>query len=366
MCHHRSRHRSGFTLIELLVVIAIIGLLIAQLLPAVQKVRAAAARAKCMNNLKQLGLACHLHHDAYEVLPPGEVRPNSNGWYGPWPTSSPRYSSPYPLLFPYLELKALADLWQQWYSTTPSPNNVLWPAPGRGSLQAASPTILRCPADALPDDGQYDVSIVNSNYAPGNNATYPEGYFYGLTSYGFNWGTRLTPTAIYDDDTGDIKYPMPKDGVFYFNTKTRWLEITDGTSQTILAGERATYDSNWQVLFPSPGNSFDRRIWYYAKWGGEDHSARRAITPINYRIPNQYVANPPTTTAARNALRYDRLNAYGSLHGAGANFAFCDGSVKFVSENITLTTLQYLSTKAGAVPWPPGTPVELENLVEEY
>src|SRR5262249_57385669 len=99
------RGRTGFTLIELLVVIAIIGVLIGLLLPAVQKVRDAAARIQCSDHLKQLALACHNHHDAAQALPAGEVRKFSQAYYGPW--DGEVYGSYLVPLLPYVEQEAL-------------------------------------------------------------------------------------------------------------------------------------------------------------------------------------------------------------------------------------------------------------------
>jgi prepilin-type N-terminal cleavage/methylation domain-containing protein len=162
--------RRGFTLIELLVVIAIIAVLISLLLPAVQKVRAAAQRTQCLNHLKQLALACHNHHDAAQGLPAGAVlkssSPTTQAYFGPWDGET--YSSYLVPLLPYVEQEALYRLYRQGADSGQS--LAFWPEGGRGAVYAQPVSkVLRCPADALPGDG------VHQRNAPGEIASFPQG-----------------------------------------------------------------------------------------------------------------------------------------------------------------------------------------------
>jgi prepilin-type N-terminal cleavage/methylation domain-containing protein/prepilin-type processing-associated H-X9-DG protein len=323
MMRSRPRNRSAaFTLIELLVVIAIIGILLALLLPAVQKVRAAAARSQCANNLKQIGLACHNYHDANQAFP---TQTNS---VGAWVVQ----------LAPFLEQD---PFYQQWLATLTTSNPRLAQCQGGpNSLQATVIKTLICPADALPTPSAQLI-------APGQYG-YPDGLYSSLTSYGPNTGAR--GWASYYDP------PIIDDGVFLVDSLTnakpiRIADITDGTSSTILFGEGYHRDPLWKTfsdkcMWDASLNLDD--ITQMAAWDFEDGVARNASAEINWQLTPALVEGTftPFSPPCRD-LMYKRLGAYGSGHGGGANIGFADGSVRFVRDSISLKTLQALSTRAG-------------------
>jgi prepilin-type N-terminal cleavage/methylation domain-containing protein/prepilin-type processing-associated H-X9-DG protein len=328
--------RNGFTLIELLVVIAIIAVLIGLLLPAVQKVREAANRMSCSNNLKQLGVASHAYHDVFKRFPPGTNLPAALLL----PNATPPSRTPIPLvpgqsfslftaLLPYIEQGNLAQVL----------NNV-----GTGTLPKTITVSMR---DEPGNDSQYnnckgtdspgatiiktflcpsDVAIKQTTWASGN-----VNYYFGANTYGGNAGI----VAFYFD-------AMSQDGVFYINSSVRIGDITDGTSNTFLFGERNRIDPTYLIL--SQSSTMDNRSgWAWAnQYGGFDYlfGATRS-RPINWLLPVG-VTNDPGYI-----LQDDRINVYGSQHSGGANFCFADGSVKFVSDSIPVKTVQALSTRAG-------------------
>jgi prepilin-type N-terminal cleavage/methylation domain-containing protein/prepilin-type processing-associated H-X9-DG protein len=303
-----SRARSGFTLIELLVVIAIIAILIGLLLPAVQKVRDAAARMQSQNNLKQLALGCHGYHDTHQALMAGaQFTSNPQTTYGTWII---------PLL-PHIEQDAVHRLW---YADTSAVNR------HHGS-QAPGAAVIRtliAPNDAL---GMTPFET----FAPGVNATFPLGRYAGLTSYGCNGGTAAPLTYV-------------RDGVFHYDSATRFTDITDGTSNTILLGERYGFDPLWGALVRRP----DNHLRAFSSWtGGPFFAWRTTLAPINYRLPESVRTSPPALgSPAYFDLYYRRLFAYGSANEGGANLAFADGSVRFLATNTNLITLRELSTMA--------------------
>jgi prepilin-type N-terminal cleavage/methylation domain-containing protein/prepilin-type processing-associated H-X9-DG protein len=287
--------RAAFTLLELLVVIGIVGVLVALLLPAVQKARAAADRVQCANNLKQLALAAHQYHDVQQTFPPGFYRAP-----GPW--LEVKVYTLFIALLPHLEQD---NLYQRW--DFDRYGNNLGPYPTATASQVI-PTAV-CPADYLPRP-PVDQNDMTSN---------PR--HWGLVSYGGNAGVRSTA-----DQT--------KDGVFFEASQVRLADVTDGTSHTLLLGERNHWDPIYDRLCPND-QLVTNSWWAYA---GTADVLLSAAVPLNYQAP------PSATTCAD--VKADRLCAFGSRHPGGANFALVDGSVHFLPDTIPLSTLQGLSTRA--------------------
>ncbi|MEX0794690.1 MAG: DUF1559 domain-containing protein [Pirellulaceae bacterium] len=297
-----SKPRRAFTLVELLVVIAIIGVLVALLLPAVQ----AARRMSSQNNLKQLALACHSFHDVHHKFPAAaqyDSEPNYSGWVVP--------------ILPFIEQGAVYDA----FYAAP---NIIVQSHGPDSPSATMISTLLAPSDAL-GNSPHPV------FAPGANANYPNGRYVGLTSYGCNAGTAA-PNAGLDD------------GMFHFDTKVRFADVTDGTTNTLLVGERYGLDKHWGTLTGRPSN--DLRA--YSAWsGGPYFSWRSTLAPVNFRLPDSVGVSPPASGSAEYwDLYYRRLTTYSSAHPSGASVALADGSVRYLATTMNLVVLRELSTRA--------------------
>jgi prepilin-type N-terminal cleavage/methylation domain-containing protein/prepilin-type processing-associated H-X9-DG protein len=315
------RRRLAFTLIELLVVIAIIAILIGLLLPAVQKVREAAARASCSNNLKQVGLAAHNYVDVFQRFPPGLNLPISNASGAVFPTNTlytsgkigkppdpNKFYSWLEAILPYVEQEGLIkslDLTQREYGNTGSPT-----APGAQVVK-----IFICPSDPLEQ--------TVATYSSGGTT-----YYFGMNSYGANGGTR----SWYITD-------MKNDGVFWINSQVTPIGISDGTSSTLAFGERYHKDPAYTDIANIGG-------WAWANYNAVQDYIFSTPVPVNYTLA------PGTKTGSPNYPEDDRSCAFGSGHANGANFCFCDGSVRF----LTLTSLndllllQAISTRAKGEP----------------
>ncbi|MEM7785493.1 MAG: DUF1559 domain-containing protein, partial [Planctomycetota bacterium] len=294
--------RNGFTLVELLVVIAIIGILIGMLLPAVQQVREAARRATCANNLKNLALANHNFESTHERFPPGLNVPinrgqlvSSSGSFStgfanaldmPEPFYEDRFASWMIWILPYMEQNSTyddLDLSQREYVNA------------RGNTSVAArviPTFI-CPSD-IPED--------TSNFSD---------FYFGVNSY-FGCAGRQ----------GWFLYDLSYDGILYYNSQIKMGQISDGTSNTFLLGERFSLDPE----FPAFKN--------YRGWAwSSSYAARDCIVgmlePVNYQLPVGAGPNPSFS------LQDKKFNSFSSGHPGGANFAMADGSSQFVAGEST-------------------------------
>ncbi|HVX11720.1 MAG TPA: DUF1559 domain-containing protein [Pirellulales bacterium] len=313
----RAKHR-GFTLVELLVVIAIIGILVALLLPAVQAARESARRGQCFNNLKQIALASHNYNDAHRSFPAGLAT---------WPGNPPNTSSVFALMLPQLDQGGLFARWNYSFPRT----NV---SGGASSLTSNVLPLLLCPSDSA------GMSPVTQYAGPAG----PE--FYGLTSYGGNGGSQAFAAVAFGPGGPQPTAPLTNDGVFYINSGVRMADLRDGTTRTLLFGERSHYDLLFDELAPSAGVDKIASVGWWATSGnsylGIGDVTLGTIVPINYM-------EPVGPTALNNALVSNRMNAYGSLHPGGADFAMADGSVTFLSENLNLVILQCLAKRNDGV-----------------
>jgi len=291
--------RKGFTLIELLVVIAIIAILIGLLLPAVQKVREAAARMTCQNNLKQIGLAAANYESATGYLPPGCN--NNSGTSGGY-TGSMAGTLAY--LLPFVEQDNV-------YKTFASPGTWVMPSTAgyyNGSASTATIKTFLCPTDnaaqASPSYGSFAFWV----YYPGGMTGY---YFSGNTPYG---RTNYASNAGYLGNVPGYPYPGP----YAVNTKQTTVTISDGSSNTFAFGEAM---------------------------GGSDKTAQTGL-PNGQRdfVANWYSFNLPTAWGMSATPAWYQ---YGSKHNGGAtvNFVFCDGSVRGGKSSVDPNTFQYAAGK---------------------
>ena len=300
-----SRRRSAFTLIELLVVIAIIAILIGLLVPAVQKVREAAARIQCQNNLKQIGIGLHNYHSAYQTLPPGS---NASGF------------TVVALILPYLEQDNISK-------------QINFAAPANSAANAGptgmSIKTLICPSDPI--------TVLPSGMG-GNN-------------YFANYGT----------DIHFFQNSSIANGAFALRDRgLTLLAITDGTSNTAAFSELAKGDFN--------NAGYSKADWLNVSSAGLPSTADQAfsicqgINPTNLAYQwfsaggewlndnatgtaYTHVGLPNTTNCAFPANLTFAINA-NSYHANGVNLLLCDGSVRFIPNSISLTSWRALGTRA--------------------
>jgi len=318
-------NQKGFTLIELLVVIAIIAILIGLLLPAVQKVREAAARSSCSNNMKQLGIAMHTHNDAFERMPPGAANDSP-----PFGTGGAAWGSSWKVfLLPYIEQDNLFRLWQ-FNSSSGFVNGVNMPLVNRITIKP-----YRCPSSPIPEF-----------YTASGNA----GSIQMMSSYTGVGGAANLLTDLPSPNTGNGF--VSGGGILFANSRVQLVSITDGTSNTIMIGEQSDHlrDVNNQ---PITGGFTAITSQGPHGWTMGAGSAAVGATnierhfncsftrwSINQRGIGSNGANGTNDNTGMNI-------PFSSGHSGGAMMLFGDGGVRFMPASTSLLILQQLSTRAG-------------------
>ena len=353
---NKQKSRIGFTLIELLVVIAIIAVLIALLLPAVQQAREAARRTQCKNNLKQIGLALHNYHDVTtSTFPPGYVGANAStggnftgfGW-----------------LFMLLPQIDQANLYNNLSSPSANPNTTLGLS-GLTTAVATAQTIqspiaaFKCPTD--PGTSTTSILTINGTAVTTPPATFGRSVYFGVVGVDPAWnastgafaasatasapggavgalGTYANPGAVAVGLQATSATIELFGGTFGANSRRGFRDMTDGSSNCLVVGERYTPIAS-STSTPAVGDG----VWVGATDSGAGGAAAtpypgilgqanalgEATNPINYLFTGSN--NRPLTTG------------FGSLHTGGSHFLMGDGSVKFLNANLDITTFRRLA-----------------------
>jgi prepilin-type N-terminal cleavage/methylation domain-containing protein len=308
----RPHARMGFTLVELLVVIAIIGVLVALLLPAVQAARESARRSKCLNNLKQIGLAMHNHHDTLNTLPYGQ--------YGGWaansdlpmpPAPGKRSAITWPVhILPYAEQQPLYDVIYTWCKANPDTASYSAPA----NVKDNKIQMYMCPSD--PNAGKNDQEGFHGNYLACNGNT------------------------LFWDNTATLPKAggMANTGVILVNKALNLSAITDGTSNTLLASETLVWPAN------------DRRGRIFNSYQGETlFSTLRApgslVPDAQYSCGANLPTHMPCSAISSGA---NSINSARAQHPSGVMVLMCDASARSVAKTIDINVWSAMGTRSGA------------------
>jgi prepilin-type N-terminal cleavage/methylation domain-containing protein/prepilin-type processing-associated H-X9-DG protein len=308
----------GFTLIELLVVIAIIGVLVGLLVPAVQQSREASRRSACQNNLKQIGLAMHGHHDARKAFPPGysltvdyalDPDPAKVPWLMRFEAKPFSWGM---FLLPYAEL---SEVYDRHASLLANPNGRM-PTPTVANGLATRPKMFACPSDSLPTTG-------------GGN--------YGSSNYVGCYGRANDFFGQYVGKFSGVT------GMLFWNSSVRLKDVVDGSSKTLLVGEISSKERHWKDGVTLYSGGLWPGVGHYLKHDGLVLRDTHPNHPINSELPDVQL-----NTYGGMVGDHD---GFGSKHPGGTQFLFCDGAVRFIDQSINsssspLGTYQRLGDKA--------------------
>ncbi|HXG10342.1 MAG TPA: DUF1559 domain-containing protein [Gemmataceae bacterium] len=310
------KNRSGFTLIELLVVIAIIAILIALLLPAVQKVREAAARSQCANNLKQIGLAVHNYHDSYGKLPNAYAATTGLSWHV--------------YLLPYIEQD---NLYRRFDTTTVNPSHT---APNRNDPNGlVKVAVYQCPSCPLREQAfgpPHHTNGPSDLIPPNTGAPAAIPHYYGVNG---PRGTNPATGTPYPVGTATHEgVPVATSGMFQRDGAITLVGITDGTSNTLMIAEMS-----W--VSPQFGTRY--RSWVR---GGDEYSGVIAGRP-SFVVSCRNVTNAINSIFTANLIVPFNDVPFGSMHPGGMNACFGDGSVRFLNQSLNMAAYRALASRNG-------------------
>ena len=317
MSSRSHRFGGGFTLIELLVVIAIIAILIGLLLPAVQKVREAAARMKCQNQIKQIALAVHNYHDVNSQLPPSADHVNQLSWHV--------------FILPFIEQTALFDQ----ISKAPGAYTDAGKNTPFGLTRVAAYICPSCPIDREQTAAPHNATP--SEFIPANTGEGPyTTHYYGVNGpRGTNAATGQAYQVVMSGTTTPTHegVPVAAQGMFQKDSKVTLTTITDGTSNTLMIAEMS-----WFVQTTSYGTRY--RSWLRGTNGNPG-----VVT--GFVVGSRNVTNAINSIFTANVVVPYNDVPFGSMHTGGANFGLGDGSVRFIQQSIDMNTYRALASRNG-------------------